>query len=126
MPHVHFTLRRRPDPDFAPAVSRAVHRALTETFGIRDDDLLHVFDEHDGRTFAVHPTYLGTPRTEDFVLVEVYCNPGRSAEVKRAFYRRAAELLRDGAGVAPDDVVVRVVEVPRENWSLGGGLMQGD
>lgn len=126
MPHVRIALRRHADPEHAGRVSRAVHRALTDTFGVPDDDLMQVITEHDERTFVYDPAYLGTPRSGGVVLIQVVCNPGRTAEVKRAFYRRAAHLLGEEAGVAADDVVINVVEAARENWSLGGGRMQGD
>ncbi len=126
MPHVRIDLRRQRDPEHPRRVSRAIHRALTDTFGVPHDDLMHVVTEHEDLTFISHPTYLGTPRTAQLVLIQVVCNPGRSLHVKRAFYRRAAALLLQEAGIGPDDVVIQISEVPRENWSLGGGRVQGE
>jgi 4-oxalocrotonate tautomerase len=36
----------------------------------------------------------------------------------------AAQLLAETVGVSPDDVFINLVEVQRENWSLGKGVAQ--
>ena len=38
--------------------------------------------------------------------------------------RQIMALLRDSPGVRPEDVFVNLVEVAKENWSLGHGLAQ--
>jgi phenylpyruvate tautomerase PptA (4-oxalocrotonate tautomerase family) len=43
--------------------------------------------------------------------------------VKKALYAAIAAGLGAAAGIRPDDVLVNLVEVPRENWSFGGGVM---
>jgi len=45
-------------------------------------------------------------------------------EKKKALYARIAERLADSPGVRPQDVLVSVVEVSKENWSFGNGLAQ--
>jgi phenylpyruvate tautomerase PptA (4-oxalocrotonate tautomerase family) len=44
--------------------------------------------------------------------------------VKRDFYRTLADGLRECIGLRPEDVVVNLVEVKRENWSFGNGEAQ--
>ena len=51
-------------------------------------------------------------------------NIGRTLEVKRAFYARVAALLKDELDVRPEDVLINLVEVPKENWSFGNGEAQ--
>jgi 4-oxalocrotonate tautomerase len=41
-------------------------------------------------------------------------------DVKQALYARIAESL-GAAGVRGDDIVINLVEVPKENWSFGRG-----
>ena len=36
----------------------------------------------------------------------------------------AAQLLAETVGVSPDDVLINLVEVQRENWSFGRGVAQ--
>jgi hypothetical protein len=34
------------------------------------------------------------------------------------------QLLRESPGVRPEDVLVNLVEVAKENWSFGSGIAQ--
>jgi hypothetical protein len=45
---------------------------------------------------------------------------GRSVDVKRALYERIAENL-GAVGVRGDDILISLVEMPKENWSFGRG-----
>jgi 4-oxalocrotonate tautomerase len=51
-------------------------------------------------------------------------NQGRSLERKKAFYARIAENLAKNPGMRQEDVLVNLVEVPKENWSFGNGIAQ--
>ena len=48
----------------------------------------------------------------------------RPVEQKQALFAKIAELLRESPGIRPEDVFVNLVEVAKENWSLGNGLAQ--
>jgi hypothetical protein len=50
-------------------------------------------------------------------------NVGRTVEVKSALYAAIADHVTPAAPVRREDVIVNLVEVPRENWSFGGGAM---
>lgn len=104
------------------AIADAVHRALVETAGVPEQDRFQTVVQHDRESLIFAPEYLGI-RHEDPVFVQITWNAGRTLEQKRALYRRLAELLR-GAGVAPADVIVSLVEVTKENWSFGDGVAQ--
>ena len=69
------------------------------------------------------PATSGQSRSPQVVFVEITLNAGRTVEVKKALYAAIAEGLGTAAGLRPDDVLVNLVEVPRENWSFGGGVM---
>lgn len=49
-------------------------------------------------------------------------NVGRTVDMKKALYAAPADNVA-AAPVRPEDVIVNLVEVPRENWSFGGGAM---
>jgi phenylpyruvate tautomerase PptA (4-oxalocrotonate tautomerase family) len=59
-------------------------------------------------------------RSDDSVIVEITLNAGRSVEIKKKLYADIAARL-ESAGVRPDDVVISLIEVTKENWSFGGG-----
>ena len=115
----------RADPAQLDALGRAVHDALVETVGIPDDDRFQVLVGHDG----VHSTlryggYLGVDRDDGIVFVAITMRAGRGPGVKRALYRRIAELAQAYAGTEPRNVFVTVTENESVDWSLGHGLAQ--
>ena len=56
------------------------------------------------------------------MFVQIFLNVGRTIEVKKALYAAIANEL-GGRRLRPEDVLVNLVEVARENWSFGGGIM---
>ena len=56
--------------------------------------------------------------------IQITLNLGRTVDVKKALYSRIAENLAASPGLRKDDVLVSLVEVPKENWSFGGGAMR--
>ncbi|HEV3018299.1 MAG TPA: tautomerase family protein, partial [Burkholderiaceae bacterium] len=73
----------------------------------------------------VYPaSYLGIEYSPGIVFIQITLNQGRSVELKKAFYRRIADDLHTKLGVRPQDVVINLVEVVKENWSFGNGEMQ--
>jgi len=55
------------------------------------------------------------------VLIEITLNAGRTVEIKKHLYADMTRRLGQAADVRPDDVVISLVEVTKENWSFGGG-----
>ena len=123
MPLVRITLARGTSPEHRRAVADGVHRALVETANVPQDDRFQSVHEVPAEDLLFDPTYLGQSRTPSVVFVQITLNQGRSVEVKKALYARIAENLAASPGLRKDDVLVSLVEVPRENWSFGGGVM---
>ncbi|HEU4569777.1 MAG TPA: tautomerase family protein [Gemmatimonadales bacterium] len=116
-------------PDTYPAAVRAtigdcVHTAMVETIGIPAADRFQVITAHPAGALVADPAYLDIQRSAAVVFVQVTLNSGRTVAQKKALYARIAELVRARAGVRPEDVLVNLVEVPKENWSFGGGIAQ--
>ena len=123
MPLVRITLARGTSAAYRRALADGVHRALVEKAGVPADDRFQVIEEVEPENLVADPRYLGHERTPAVVFVEVVLNAGRSVEVKRALYAALAENLAKDPGLRPDDLLVSLVEVARENWSFGGGRM---
>jgi 4-oxalocrotonate tautomerase len=85
-------------------------------------DRFQVITEHARGDIVYDPTYLDIKRTDDVVFIQISMNVGRTVEMKRALYRRITELLSADPGIRPEDVMVNLVEVPKENWSFGNGI----
>jgi len=122
MPLVRITLRRGRSPEFLRAAAAAVHEALVAQASVPADDLFQVIDEVPPANLIAHATYAGVERGEGLLIIEITLNAGRTVEVKRALYADIARRLHETAGVRPDDVLVNLVEVTKENWSFGNGL----
>jgi|SRR5262245_25872531 len=123
MPLVRIDLLKGRSDTEVTAIGGAIHRALVECLNVPERDHFQVLTEHAPGHLVYDPDYLETKRTDGIVIVQVILSAGRTTEQKRAFYAKAAELLRD-AGVRPEDVTVALVENTREDWSFGNGLAQ--
>ena len=117
MPFVKIYYRRDKHADPKP-IGDAVHEALVAQANVPRDDRFHVFLPLDD--IVADPTYGGVQRSDRLVIVEITLNAGRTVEIKESLYADIARRL-DAAGIRPDDVMVSLVEVTKENWSFGGG-----
>jgi 4-oxalocrotonate tautomerase len=123
MPLVRITLAAgRPAAD-RRRIADAVHDALVATANVPMADRFQVVQEVPAASLVWDVGYLGMSRSPEVVFIEITLNAGRTVEVKQALYAAIAAGLGKAAGVRPDDVLVNLVEVPRENWSFGGGVM---
>ena len=121
MPLVRITLRKGKSPEFLQDAGKAVHEALVAQANVPADDRFQIFDEVD--TLIAHPTYGGAERSEGgLIVVEITLNAGRSIEIKRALYADITRRLQEAVDVRPDDVLINLVEVRKEDWSFGKGL----
>ncbi|HEY8608279.1 MAG TPA: tautomerase family protein [Noviherbaspirillum sp.] len=124
MPLAHIALRAGKPETYRQAIFDNVYRALHETFNVPEDDQFMTITEHDAANFRYGATYLGVNRSDDLVYIQITANNTRTLDQKKALFRRIAELLADSPGLRPEDVFVSLVEVSKENWSLGHGLAQ--
>jgi 4-oxalocrotonate tautomerase len=124
MPLTRIDLRRGKSAEFKNALMDAIYDAMRETFDVPEDDRFMTIVEHDDTTFSFGRTYLGVDRSDDLVIIQITAKNTRTVEKKKALYARIAERLADSPGVRPQDVLVSVVEVSKENWSFGNGLAQ--
>lgn len=124
MPFAHISLRSGKPEAYRQAIFDSVYRALRETFNVPEDDQFMVMTEHEAANFRYGATYLDIARSDDLVFIQITANNTRTMEQKKALFRRIAELLGENPGLRPEDVFVNLVEVLKENWSLGGGLAQ--
>ena len=122
MPLVTLTVRRGKDAAFKSAVLNAVHNALVAS-GVPQADRFHRVLELSAEDFRFDASYpdLATPRTDDFVLIEVLLSTGRSVKVKRQIAVDLIDALRQSPGLEPDNVMLVFKETLWENWSFAGG-----
>ena len=123
MPLVRISLRKGRSPEFLRDASNAIHDALVATANVPADDRFHIIEEVEADRLIAHPSYGGVTRGEGLVVIQITLNAGRTLDVKRALYADIARRLQESVDVRPDDVLISLVEVTKENWSFGGGRM---
>lgn len=124
MPLVRIALREGRSAADRQAIAEAVHRAMVETINVPAADRFQVITQHAAGDLIYDPAYLDIPRTDEVVFIQITLNAGRTTEQKKALYARIAALLAEQPGLRPQDVLISLVEVARENWSFGNGEAQ--
>jgi phenylpyruvate tautomerase PptA (4-oxalocrotonate tautomerase family) len=123
MPLVRIDLLAGKSPAYRQDVGRVIYEALMGV-GVPANDRFQVVAEHEAGTLLFDRHYLGIERSDDFVLIQITWNEGRTLEQKRALYRAIADGLQTAVGLRREDVVINLVEVKKENWSFGNGVAQ--
>ena len=130
MPLITLTLRKGKTAAYKSGVLSAVHRALVAS-GVPEADRFHRVLELDEENFHFDRSYpdLGSPRNDDFILIEILLSVGRSVKIKKKIL---ADLIANlstsadqgagaGLGIHPENVMVVFKETTWENWSFAGG-----
>lgn len=123
MPLVTLTVRRPKTAAFKTTVLDAVHAALLSV-GVPETDKFQRVLELGADDFRFDATYpdLASPRTDDFVLIEILWSAGRSVKVKKQLLATLMARL-SAAGLDTEHVMVCFKETTWENWSFGGGRL---
>ena len=124
MPLVRVELPTGKPAEYRAAVGEAIQQAMHAALKVPLGERFHIFTERAPADLVIDQTYLGIKRSADAIVVQVTLNEGRDAEVKRGFYKTLADGLHQRIGLRPEDLVVNLVEVKRENWSFGSGEAQ--
>lgn len=124
MPLVRISLLEGKPESFIARMGDAVHRAMVETINMPAQDRFQIITEHTKSHLIYDPDYLAVHRGDGLIVIQITLNQGRTVEMKKALYRRIAELLHQELGVRMEDVLVNLVEVGKENWSFGDGKAQ--
>ena len=123
MPLVRIDLPQSIDADRAQKIGETIHKAMTDVINVPKDDKFQVITRHPPEGRNVTSEYLGIHYSNNVALIQITLNQGRAVELKKAFYHRVANDLAE-LGLRKQDVVINLVEVPKENWSFGNGEMQ--
>jgi phenylpyruvate tautomerase PptA (4-oxalocrotonate tautomerase family) len=121
MPFSRISLLRGKSPEYLRALSDGLHRALVETFKVPPDDRFQAIHQHEPGELVFDRAYLGGPRSDDFVLIQITAGKPRNTEIKRAFYQRLVEHLKVAPGLRPEDVMVVISTTGLDDWSFASG-----
>lgn len=123
MPLLHISLRAGKSEAHRQAIFDSLYRAMRDALTVPEDDQFMTITEHDEANFRYGAAF-GVARSDDLVFIQITVFNTRTVEQKRAFFRRAAELLGESPGIRPEDVFINIIESAKENWSVGHGLAQ--
>ena len=123
MPLVRIDIRKGNDADYRQAIGRGVYDALVSV-GVPENDRFQVVGEHAAGNFLFDPDYLGIHRGDDLVMIQITWNEGRSVEQKKTLFKAIVDGLSAKPGIRPEDIVINLVDVKKENWSFGNGIAQ--
>jgi 4-oxalocrotonate tautomerase len=123
MPLIHISLRAGKPDAYRQAIFDGLYRAMRETLNVPEGDEFMTISEHDAANFRYGAAF-GINRSDDVVFIQITVFNTRSAEQKKALFRRIAELLGQNPGIRPENVFVNVLAAAKENWSVGHGLAQ--
>ena len=123
MPLVRIDLPQSIDADRAQKIGEAINKAMMDVINVPKGDKFQVITRHPPEGRNLTSEYLGIHYSSNVALIQITLNQGRTVELKKAFYQRVANDLA-GLGLRKQDVVINLVEVPKENWSFGNGEMQ--
>ena len=121
MPLVKVYMRQGKTRDYKKLVADAIHDALVAQANVPQDDRFQIIHELPAESIVAHPSYGGVSRSENLVIIEITLNAGRTIDIKKSLYADIAARLGRAADVRPDDILISLVEVTKENWSFGGG-----
>jgi 4-oxalocrotonate tautomerase len=89
-------------PEYRRAILDGLYQAMREVFDVPEDDRFMTIDEYDKSNFLYGKNYLGIARDD----------------------ARIAELLAKDPGIRPENILVNLLEVQKENWTFGNGIAQ--
>ncbi len=121
MPLVRIDLATGKSPEYGKQVGQIVYRALTDVMNAPEHDLFQIITEHPHAGLQFDREFLGIHRSDDCIFVQITLNSGRTVEMKRSFYKAVADGLHESLKLRREDVFINLVEVLKENWSMGNG-----
>ena len=116
-------LKGKPDA-YRAALAEGVYRALRSAFGVPENNRFALIHQLEPGDMPCDPSYGGVSRTADMVQIQLTLNAGRTVEQKVALYAAIADNLAADPGVAKGNIHVSLIEVSKEDWSLGDGVAQ--
>lgn len=125
MPLVRIHVPQGKSAQYRTAISDVVYDTTISILNVPEHNRFHVISEHSTTDLVIDPTYLGIQRSENAIIIQITLNEGRATlELKKAYYKALADGLHERLGLRREDVVINLVEVKKENWSLGNGEAQ--
>jgi 4-oxalocrotonate tautomerase len=123
MPIARIDLIEGKSTDYRAKVDQVVYQCLVDVFGVHANDRFQIITEHPKAGLHYVSDYLDIRHTDDCIFLQITLNDGRTVEQKLRF-KAIADGLEAAVKLRREDVIINLVEVPKENWSFGNGEAQ--
>ncbi|MBT8606423.1 tautomerase family protein [Polynucleobacter paneuropaeus] len=123
MPFVRIDLSKKYPDGFAQQVGDIIYGAMRQHFNVPEDDKFQIITKHDADELVIPKSYLGIEYSEDIIFIQATISEGRGTQMKKTLYQAICDGLVEKLKVRPQDIVIDLVEVNKENWSFGHGVM---
>jgi 4-oxalocrotonate tautomerase len=124
MPLVRIDLPQSIGAEERASIGDIVYQTLVDVFNAPTGDNFQIITAHDSDALRIDPAYLGINRSPAAFTIDITLNIGRTVELKKQFYATLVDRLAAEAHVRPQDVLIVLTEVAKENWSFGNGEAQ--
>jgi len=124
MPFTQIQLKKGKSAEFRSTLMEQIYLSMLEAISIPADDRFATITEFEPGNYHNSGNYAGIERSEDVVFIQITLNKGRTVEKKKALYAEIAKRLTTELDIRPEDIVISLIEVGSEDWSLGNGIAQ--
>lgn len=121
MPLARIDLPESVEPSRRSLIGDIVYQTLVDVLNAPAGDKFQIITAHDSDSLRIDPSYLGIQRSAAAFTIDITLNAGRTTEMKKQFYATLVDRLNTQADVRPQDVLIVLTEVAKENWSFGNG-----
>ena len=121
MPFTQISMTEGKSAEYRATLMEEIYLAMRATIDIPEDDRFATITELKPENINNSGSYLDIDRSDDVIFIQITLNQGRSTDQKKALYSKIAERLGASLDVRPEDVVISLIEVQLEDWSLGNG-----
>ena len=104
-------------------VADLVHKAMVGALNIPVADRFQTIARRMHDEIVCTEEFLGVAHTQAIVLIQITLAP-RTVELKKALFTAIAAEIESHTPFKAQDVIINLIETPRENWSFGNGIAQ--
>jgi 4-oxalocrotonate tautomerase len=123
MPLVRIDIPAQTPSPIVRDVADWVHKALVSTLNIPVADRFQCIARRASDELICADEFLGITHSQNLVLIQITLAP-RTVDLKKALFAAIASGIAAHTPFKAQDVIVNLVETPKENWSFGNGVAQ--
>lgn len=125
MPLVRIDVPQGKSAEYRRAISDVVYDTTINVLNVPENNRFHVISELAPTNLLIDPIYYGIQRSDSAIIIQITLNEGRATlEMKKMYYKALVDGLHERLELRREDVFINLIEVKKENWSLGSGEAQ--